>query len=300
MTVLTKTNLQDFMSCPYYYKLNQIDGLFYKSQSLIVSIGTLFHSAMEIWGKHGKEDALGFISQAVKQCFNDNKLNAEFKPQDLEKVSATIHGMVNGYPYPVQADGCEVEFMVDFYGFKLAGKWDGDYKDAGRSVLFDYKTKGRLPKLDHGLLKRDLQGQLYFHVARQLGMDVEGFEQILVKRSELRQGKKESWPAYLQRIRMDYVDPKRVDDNYARHAVLYDPDGEEFWANLRMVTDNVQRCMGTKRWPQHTINCKTRWHKHCVYLPVCNKELGWEELYDVMGPDHHPELSYGREYENGE
>jgi hypothetical protein len=29
----------------------------------------------------------------------------------------------------------------------------------------------------------------------------------------------------------------------------------------------------------------------CPYLSICNGTDGWEDWYDMKGPDHHPELS---------
>ena len=233
MVTLTKTNITDYMICPWMYYLNQVQGYFPKRMSNAVGVGLLFHGAMETWAKKGEEAAHEYVSKEVMRSFNENKLDPTFKPEKLELNKAMVTGMLEGYPYAVIADAVEVEFSIDFYGFKLAGKWDGDYKDGTRTYLFDYKTKGRIPEFNHGIMARDLQGQLYFHAARQMGMDVDGFEHIIVKRTGLIHGKKETYAMYLQRVRADYSIPKRQDAYYDRQQILYDPDDQKFWANLR-------------------------------------------------------------------
>ncbi len=293
--ILTQTNIKDWQTCPLFYKYSQIDGYVWKKTGILIKSGEVFHSAMEIYGEHGKEDALGFLRQVTNQHFNRHRNDPSFKPQKLEEAKACLLGQVEGYPYPVDADNVEHQFEMPFRGFTLAGKWDGKHRRNLREVIFDYKTKGVIPKYDLDLLKRDVQGQLYFYVARRLGHKVEGFELIIVKRTALRQGKKESRPGYLHRIRQDYSVPKRRVDYYARHAIYYDLDDGPFFANLRLIIDDIKRAMDTDRWVKNEANCKNRWHKHCVYLPICNEELGWEELYDVMGADHHPELKFGEE-----
>ena len=300
MVTLTKTNITDYMICPWMYYLNQVQGYFPKRMSNAVGVGLLFHGAMETWAKKGEEAAHEYVSKEVMRSFNENKLDPTFKPEKLELNKAMVTGMLEGYPYAVIADAVEVEFSIDFYGFKLAGKWDGDYKDGTRTYLFDYKTKGRIPEFNHGIMARDLQGQLYFHAARQMGMDVVGFEHIIVKRTGLIHGKKETYAMYLQRVRADYSIPKRQDAYYDRQQILYDPDDQKFWANLRVVCEDIQRRLNSGVWPQNIINCRTKWYKPCDYLPICNGELGWEESFDKKGPDHHPELSYGEEADDGD
>lgn len=303
--ILTSTNIQDYLTCPRFYYLNQIKGYFKKRKDLNLSIGTLFHSAMEIWSKEGQEGAIGFLRTAVQHTFKEHRLDPSFDTAELTKADAILLGMVEHYPFPVMADQVEVEFRVPFNNFDLAGKWDGEHSYDGRKVIFDYKTKKRMPSHidDFSLNKRDFQGQFYFYVARKLlkADQFEGFEKIYVKQPELRQNKNETLDRFCFRMRQDYA--KRPDFYYKRVPIFFDPDDGEFMNNLTYLTSEIgARIKHGTYWEMNYTNCKTKYHKHCVYLPICNQEPGWEDLYDFKGPDHHPELSFGKEdnEENGD
>jgi hypothetical protein len=301
--ILTSTNIQDFLTCPKYFYWNQVRGAFKKGININMSVGTLFHSAMEIWAKEGQEGAIGFLRTAVQHTFRECRDDPAFNPDELTKIDAILLGMVSHYPFPVLADQAEVEFRVPFLDFELAGKWDGEHCYDGRKVIFDYKTKKRMPSHidDFSLNKRDFQGQFYFYTARLLLRhdEYEGFEKIYVKQPELRQGKKETLHEFCRRIQQDYA--QRTDDYYKRVPIFFDPEDGEFIHQLTLILKQIKQRLADNVFEMNYTNCKTKYHKHCVYLPACNQEIGWEDLYDWRGPDHHPELSFGKEeLENGD
>lgn len=285
----TCTTTRAFMECPRKYYYMQICGYFPKYRPEYVNLGILFHRAMEAYAHGGLVKAQRQIKNDISNTFDEARKIEDMDTKLLEKAEYTLLGMVEGYPYEVNPTSAEMKFEVEFEGHLLGGKVDGIRTGGGRAMIFDYKTKGSLDGVDdHALLSRDFQASFYFYGLGLLCKRFEGVEFIYVRRPSLRQRRKERFTTFCERIYKDYLDENRRDFYYGRAFTFRDPDDKTWLENLKNVLKNIQIFDNFDIWPMHETAC--RLYRRCQYLPICNNEEGWQEKYDVLGPDAHPEL----------
>ena len=296
MLTITNSTMQTFLTCERKYFINQVKGYFPKRQAEHVSTGVMFHKAMEIWAESDRETAVAHIKDAMGIVFKANSENAEFDVYKLIAQEAVIVGMIEGYPYPVSdVVGAEIEFDTEYMGYCLRGKVDGEYKRGGINYLFDYKTKGSLDRVtDQELLKRNFQATFYLNVLNRLcGAEYDALEFIFIRRPSIRQKQKEGSDAYARRVVKDY---KERPEFYYRKAVAHRDTSSNGWMiNLMQHIEHLAHCYEYSFWPMRETSCGM--YGRCPYLPICNQVDGWEDLFDMKGPDHHPELSQLQEKE---
>lgn len=297
MLTVTNSTMQTFLSCERKYFLNQVKGYFPKRQAEHVKTGTMFHKAMEIWAGADQEAAVTYIKDMMHNIFTMNSENADFDVYKLIAQEAVIVGMIEGYPYDVRdVEGAEIEFKARYKEFLLRGKVDGHYKRGGINYLFDYKTKGSLDRVtDQELLKRNFQASFYLNVINHLcdRDEYDALEFIFIRRPSIRQKQKEGSDAYARRVVKDY---KERPDFYYRKAVAHRDTEDGTWMrSFIQHIDCLTQCYemrgsdNIERWPMRETSCGM--YGRCPYLMICNKTDGWEDWYDMKGPDHHPELS---------
>lgn len=184
----------------------------------------------------------------------------------------------------------------------LAGKVDGlSKKDNGKLYVRDYKTKGSLDLVSNSeKLRRDLQGNIYtLALSQLLGIPVVGFEFMVLKRSLLKQRKasKETLSAYLKRIVKDYE--KHPEKHYGEMRIeVSKNDLDEFAMNLHEIIHLIVERLGGGERVWHMNHTQCSGFGVCQYLDICNGARVDESRFDVMGPDHHPELNLNKGEKN--
>lgn len=287
MVDFTYSTLKKFLDCPRKYKLNQIDGYHSRRRSVSVTRGIVGHEAMEIRQKEGIEEAINHIRNKIfRLSEKDFDREGEAKV-DLSKLQAELIGAVTHFPKNIAIDKNKIEFQFNvpfIASHRLRGKIDGQLKN--KNTIFDYKFTGA-PQIysDPELLKLNLQANLYSWAT-----DADEFIFFPIKNCLLRHKKTETLQAFLTRVRNAYGEkPKdyfdqcsfKIDKSYLNGVVM---------TNIINVMKLIDHCFQIGKWPMNQTACLTTFNRKCTYVPICTEEYGWEDYYDVKGPNYHPEL----------
>jgi hypothetical protein len=292
--ILTSSTLQKFHTCEYKYFLAQVLGLEPKSQPDYINLGLLTHDAFEEFWKTGDKTAVArYIRERCKIHYK-NSMDMQ-RTDRLEIAEATALAMLSNNPWNIEKmTEAERIFMVDPKDvdiatpdeWKFAGKRDGKFQD-GRDIIYrDYKTTSKMNAYtDYDQMKMNFQASFYIY------MDAEatGMEFCLIRRPQIRQKKKPPEPLwkYLERIHKEFK--SRTSYYYCRYTTFRDRKDSTFMVNLQRTVDRiVYCCKHAGQWQQQSA-CAD-WGSGCKYLPVCTNKVNWQELYNQVGPDCHPEL----------
>lgn len=234
------------------------------------------------------------ISDECEKAFQDAGDIYSLSPEWLSKQEATATSMVRNAPEKWNIRNMELaeeEFNIPYDDyFNLVGKIDGiARREDGTIWVRDYKTKGSFDNaFINDLLQRNVQGNIYCYAARKLGKEVQGFEVLMIRRPTIRQKKKEVLSRYIERIVSDYL--SRTDFYYAESRCVIPNPNEMFQRNLGITMFRLRQCYDKNLWEENETSCH-QFGSCCMYLPLCSRHVGAEDAFDMLGEDHHPELS---------
>jgi hypothetical protein len=273
--------------------LSQVLGVKKKLDNRAMFIGTMVHKAFEIQSKSGTLDGRKYLADQCREMWQKAvEEDASARDEDFEKNKVMMLAMYDNFPFSLCPH--QVEFLVemptgiDYWTFK--GKVDGRgiHPALNQQFLYDYKVKTRYDKiLASRALQTNLQGLLYTTAYHDMTGERAYWKIIVIKKTELRQGKKEAFGKYLSRIKEDYS--KNLDKNFKQASVEFDAE------RLRWMKEWLQALVWEIQeedaWRMNPCAC-TGFEQGftCDYYPYCYKELGWQRQYEEVGPDHHPEL----------
>jgi len=297
---LTATTLRTFLECETKYFLHQVLGFKLKALPDYVNLGRLVHDGLEVyWQKSSKAEACRHMKNVVRKFF----LQAETEEINTERLSiaqATACAMVGNLPWPVEhMDEAEQIFFTkpEDVGIKcvcsdhmFCGKRDGKYTDGKDKIVRDYKTTSDLKRYsDDFQLLMDFQASFYIYT--DLDEAVNAAEFCVIKRPAIRQRKKQKEPfwKFLERIEQEYRN-NRI-KYYGRYATYRDRKSRAFLCNLQNIIYRLDECLkhGLPSFIKNYASCRG-YGNGCVYLPICTNQSNWQERYEQVGPDCHPEL----------
>jgi hypothetical protein len=177
---------------------------------------------------------------------------------------------------------------------QISGKIDVVARHTDGSLFpSDYKTRRSIAYADsmknEASLEVDLQSSLYSLVFPTLyECEPKGFRFQLVKRPEIRQRKRsnENHEDYCRRIVKEYENTKKY---YNEAWVRKDDILGYFIDGLDAMIENIERCRRTGIYQKAFTQCANA-ISMCDYYHMCYRKPGWEDMYEKVGRDHHPEL----------
>lgn len=264
---VTKSLLETFMTCPqkllfaYRQRMSPI------RDTEALEFGNIFHEALDgFYGVCGQEVESGhslkkigswgvdWLESHLKRCEQRDFKRLESQPMfDSKMLEQTekLYGLawvtlkayiqhwekdasekswegleeMFAYPFDPKAEG-----IIDRPTILLRGKRDGRYRDKrGKMWLFETKTKGTIE--EETIIDRmpfEIQVMMYdFVTAREFGESLTGVTYNIVRRSNLRQGAKESLALFLQRVEADIED--RPEHYFVRYEVSIDSEERQRW-----------------------------------------------------------------------
>jgi hypothetical protein len=298
--IFTATSLQKFLECPRKYYNSQILGLSSKRINLDMFIGRVFHSARLVQISDGTGPAIKHIRMACSDVFKEYMKQPDANTNDLEIAEATLESMIENYPWKEEIRLAEAQFMIPIedVGFEpsptekdyFGGRIDGMIKDyLGYPIIFDYKVKKDVTRASRQeTMARHFQAHFYYFMFKKMKFDdLRGFTFILVRRPGIRPRRKPPEPlqAFIRRLKQYYKERK---DCFTQATISYDPYDIEFAYTLKSIVKQIHHFKTTGEWYCNYTACCI--YNNCVYLPACEGQPGWEDLYNKKGYDIHPEL----------
>jgi hypothetical protein len=239
---VSQSMLLTFMSCPEKFRLGTVEGLTSTKPSAAMNFGTIVHDILEkaytfikeesedpsqqlVSGSITMKDAADeFISgymttkeQEDRQLVRDLKAADPQAGQDLEEnygmAEAVLTPYFDQWPEDLDKEWLELEKTFQFtfkgkYGdIPVRGKRDGAYRSRKTSKirLREIKSKGKIDEdaiMDK--LPIDFQVLLYsYALMLEYGECPDGVEYDLVRRPQLKQGKKQTLRQFIDRVKAD-------------------------------------------------------------------------------------------------
>jgi len=193
----------------------------------------------------------------------------------------------------------EKEVEVEFEGVKLRGKIDLGYDvDGGETnILSDHKTYG---VEDYEGWNFRFQFMFYIWLAQKaFNRKVRKFIVNGIKKPQLRQGKKESLPTFVTRIRQAHIqEPEKY---FVRHTLPTIKQSMEHFEE-RVLRPKLERIKlltqeGTSDIVieslvrnQNTNNC-VKYGRACEFLPICKHGYKSPSQFYTQRPNKHRELN---------
>ena len=296
--------LDTFMSCPQKHRLRTEEGLASPRGSTALHFGSLFHECHDYLYKASMEK--GFKTESLPQTIT--RILKEIYAKDQKKMAAAFADTVALEDYEMNFGQVEIvlrayaeQWKADFTSFKflgleelfdhqyvlhlpemywkecgksvtlrLRGKRDGRFQSGKRMWLLETKTKAQIE--DSVIIDKmawDLQVMIYLLVMwQEFGQAPGGVLYNLVRRPMLRQGKAESMPKFLERIRED-ID-KRPEHYFMRlNASITAQEIKEWEPTLQGMVLQLWRHGRGEFHFKNSSNCNGRFGK-CEFLPVCS------------------------------
>lgn len=248
-----------------------------------------------------KRQTLVYISQIEKQWHKENpnadKKTLEFVELSLLVAEATMPAYFEWWHKDVKTiswEKIEGNFVTPFTlpdGRKtlLRGAMDGVYQNP-RRWLFETKTKGRINAFDLvDYLPFELQVNFYLLNLRLQGGDLaRGVMYNIIRRSQLRQGKKENVKKFAQRMSEDIIE--HPDKYFIRMEVSISRDEQDRF--LQEITGTIKDFYdwyeGKVPHYRNTGHCETKYGR-CEYLtaetgsmaPYMKRKSVFRELEDI-------------------
>jgi len=261
-------------------------------RSLAMDFGTAGHLVLENLYRHYSSVAPpptqgSLVEEACKvaggviERWADQQLIGRADPQrceDVEWICGVLPALIPGYVARYTKDfrsftwlGVESEFRVEWEGCLLRGKRDGvfTYPRQRKAWLLETKFPGEInERVLNDALMFDAQNLFYLHntaVGEKLNMA--GVLYNMIRRPGLRQGKDESWPSFLARVRKDVTD--RPDHYFVRFELSYPAEVME-WYRKELAHQLEEFTLWQKGKLYTTHNQKAcRRMGSCRYLRAC-------------------------------
>lgn len=269
--LLTYSNMSDFLTCPMKYFFRNIIKIIPVRQSMALTIGGIFHDAIEKYYTTRKSNDLdaGALADTLDWIVGECGKKADYLESNDDVI---IQGMVNGFVHhfqdsPYQIIDNEMLFDIPFE--------DGEYHRCGKS---DAKIKNKKNQLYLGEWKTSAQIGTY---VKKLQVDNQGNNYLwafedekpmgvifrIARKSLLRLKKTETLPEYRERIMKDYMD--RPHENFHEEIVQLDKVGLKRWKHeVSQICDQIREFTKANGWYR---NCNACWNYNtlCPYHNIC-------------------------------
>lgn len=170
-----------------------------------------------------------------------------------------------------------------FERLELTGRIDIGLSDRGTGIMTEFKSFGYIDPSAPSCVSFDPQSMFYILLARAHGFDFDKIWFVFVKRPELRQGKKETYPEFIQRM-LENVQ-ERLDFYFQSEDVS--PSPEELDRQAVELSSQLHALYKWLRGENETIRtrdaytCRGRFT--CDFVSACG---------DGCDPSLHPGIYY--------
>lgn len=295
-----------FTTCrkKFYYKyIRQLRGKGYSSP---LALGSMVHDGLEYYytGQDWtKEDAAIRYVQAQKRSCPDWEVD-EYSIDKFNADRWLAGTMVKAYRehYKEEDNAWEV-LEVELEGrLTLKGEYhntDMIFKAdmlvrnvaTGGYRLIEHKTTGQSVDTYAQTFDTDSQAISYWAAIESLiDHPIECITYNVLKKTQLRQGKKETYHDYITRIVDDYkINPKKY---FSRHNIYITPKQITQWKDdFESITDDMRRCIAQDIFYRCTNSCNN-WGKKCTYAVLCMEES--EDMERTFLKQTTPWSEYGK------
>lgn len=282
---ITQSLLGEFLACKERARLAYKEGWSSETTSNAITFGTLMHSVLESVYKTiraGKKidapeyltNTIAFYLQEFKDTLSKERFWTPEDQQTLELNSGYLYALVPAYfkLYGTKDAGrkyiaVEDEFKVAWENTFLRGKIDVVYDLNGETWILDHKTKSSFDDGSEDKLSFDLQGMFYMLAWKlKTGKLPSGFVLNMIKRPMLRQGKKENFKEFMDRVAGD------VDETYFKRVQVTISEAEfnHWYVNefFEMMKEFIPWAEGKAKSWRNPSSCSTRYGT-CKMIRVC-------------------------------
>lgn len=302
----TQSMLQTFLLCPQKAKWRYKENLTAFESTAALNFGDIFHRVLDnVYSNPSQfnsiEDAVIISLQKIKED-DKAKLHSGVSHLNalviLESNIAQLQIMLEAYFNKWIVDfedldwiSLEEIFEARWGDVPIRGKFDGFYKDKnGHLTLFETKTKSQIDeKMIGDTLNFDLQVMLYSWAGWQLKKECpRKCVYNLIRRPKLEQKAKESYKAFLERLKDDVQ--TRTDWYFIRQVARFEPSEIQKWADTDLTGIMERAINWAKGGPNYRVSsaCKM-WNKRCEYMDACiNGDIKFLNRADLVFPELEP------------
>jgi len=270
-----------FTTCRLKFYFSYIQGLKQRYQPIHFFVGEVFHEELERFYSKG----LRFKPKAVLKRITD-RITKQIKAtpgltgwqvNQYWKQQAILAGMLQGYVRKYKKEDKSIDVMYTEEKFKLPvddsrylyeGFIDMGYKQKKFKRLMDHKSTSSISKDTLRQMKMDDQLIGYAYADKEItGKLAERVVYNIVKKSQLRQGKNETFEQYLDRIEDQYeTQPKEY---FNRTSIPISPKRITEWKDsFKMIGSEIDHTIETKNFVQSKSACSL--YGGCQYLDLCS------------------------------
>jgi len=294
----TFSMLDTFLCCPEKHRLRAVEGLTNRKFSDALGHGIVFHNAHDMLYTKASLGELNLkrLSEEVDLIMSDllerdlenmrKVLAGPEAEESYEMTHAQVHLVMQAYAKNWKTDftsfewvGLEEKFDIPYeirlpdgrsVVLRCRGKRDGRFRQKKKTYLFETKTKAQIE--DSSIADKmawDLQPMLYSLMMWKEFKEVPaGILYNLVRRPLLRQGQKETYEKFLQRIEEDLA--KRPEHYFYRlNVALTKQDILDWEPTFRDMVTQLWRWHQGEFHYRNSAQCKGQYGA-CEFLPVCH------------------------------
>ncbi len=312
---LTHSSRGVFASCPQKFHYEYQQRLAPNRLSMPLEIGAVFHDEIDIFYRALRDDGefgeQGIFDAQERITEHFSKLRAGvgttvLQPYDYDKIGimeAICAGMVAGYvrkyedkdhkQYKVIEPEQEFEIPIPTTdGWSTRGKIDLVLKVRGKKQyrIMEHKTAAQISVGYVSRIALDKQTLRYIWAARLLsGLPIKKIVYNVIKKPGIRQGKKETFDAFLKRVEDEYEDETK----YFYREIL--TPTEEQIASIpsddKKFVKLIERAQKTGYYPLNTNHCFD-FNSTCPFMRLCIEGQSVDTLSDYrVKARTHEELS---------
>lgn len=238
---VTYTFLSNFLVDRERTRLNYVEGLTPdRGVHAPLEFGELFHACLESHAQGASDRVAQIVSRYEKDRLRASSLLPEER-QEISRLAGMVETTFEAYLERWAEEDRQKAYIFQEKIFdypyrlpsgpviRLRGRWDAVFEKDGGLYLQENKTKGEIDEeMIQSTLHMDLQTMFYaFVLERYLARPVVGVLYNVVRRSLLRQGRSETLPAFLLRLKEDIR--SRPDWYFYRWNVQFGPRDIENW-----------------------------------------------------------------------
>lgn len=277
---LTNSARSTFLNCRKKFEWQYMRRLSPRAPSIPFLVGGLVHNGLERIYKAGRYDEVRerrIVEAACEKACLDSSLNPQ-QSDDVWEQQALIMGILRGYvKLYLKSDlakftvkECEHSFTYPLpNGWTAQGKRDMVViRKSDRKVgLVEHKTAGRVDAKYVAKLPLDNQIIGYANsIKKQTGRLPDFIMYNVMKKSQLRKSKKETFEAFMRRIEQDYV-LNPVNYFYRETLTFSAVDVQRFEKELVLFVGEMQRAIEDGYYYKNTGQCTAM--GVCPYMGLC-------------------------------
>jgi hypothetical protein len=240
-------------------------------QSLALTIGNIFHDAVEMYYNTRKSDGLDpkaladTLEWIVEEC---KKKNDYLESNDDVIVQGMVNGFVHNFqnsPYQIKESEILFDIPLENGEYHRCGKADAKIiNEKGQLYLGEWKTATQIATYVKKI-QVDNQGNNYLWAFEK---DVpHGVIFRIAKKTQLRLKKSESIAEYRNRIHQDYVE--RPNENFHEEIVYLDKENLKRWKHeVCQICEQIREFTKSDGWYRNTNAC-WNYNTLCSYHNIC-------------------------------